>query len=125
MKWKLPRPIKPLEQPLPQHTGLFWTIGKILTPLAPFAAVLLLSIPSAFVFWLLINMDPGIHGAGLAPRLRVVNPEDIKGSQWFVNALAAQILLGFVAPRVFLLLQALFWSGAIFYLKLFTLYRIH
>ncbi len=118
MRWRLPRPIKPLEKPIPQHTGLFWTIGKILTPLAPLAAVSFLAVPTAFVTWLILNARPTGRKSHLLGHYHVNQPTNLVGTEWFVGALIVLQILGVLWPRGFLAVIALFWSLIIIILVL-------
>lgn len=113
MSWKLPRPIKPLEKPLPEHTGLLWNIGRVLTPVAPFAAVALFALPTAFVAWFLLNTHPIARSAGIMGRDNVSQPDGLTGTEWFVGVLVVLQILGVIWPRGFLAVIISFWSLAI------------
>ena len=118
MRWRLPRPIKPLEKPIPQPTGLFWTIGKILTPLAPLAAVSFLAVPTAFVTWLVLNARLIGRKSHLLGHYHINLPTNLVGTEWFVGALIVLLILGVLWPRGFLAVIGLFWFLIIILLAL-------
>lgn len=121
MTWKLPRPIKPLEKPLPQHTGLFWTVGKILTLLAPVAAVSLFALPTAFVTWLFLNAQP-IHARGgyFSPlrRYHVNDLESLFSADWFLCIWVALVIFGLIWARGFLAFTLFFWNVVVWIILL-------